>query len=98
MCGHPLWTMASDPPMVWIHGGSLTSGSGSSWLYDGASFARDGVVMVSLNYRLHALGFLYLDELFDGAQGTGNLGILDQIAPLSGSATTSPNSAVTRTT
>jgi len=38
--------------------------------------------MVSLNYRLHAFGFLYLDELFDGAEGTGNLGILDQIAAL----------------
>ena len=81
-----VWTPAVDqgrrPTMVWIHGGSLTSGSGSSWLYNGAAFARDGVVMVSLNYRLHALGFLYLDEMFDGAQGTGNLGILDQIAAL----------------
>ena len=37
---------------------------------------------VSVNYRLHALGFLYLDELFDGASGTGNLGILDQVAAL----------------
>ncbi len=81
-----VWTPAVDhglrPTMVWVHGGSLTSGSGSSWLYDGASFARDGVVMVSLNYRLHAFGFLYLHELFDEAEGTGNLGILDQIAAL----------------
>jgi para-nitrobenzyl esterase len=81
-----VWTPAVDhglrPTMVWIHGGAYVTGSGSSELYDGASFARDGVVMVSLNYRLHAFGFLYLDELFDGAQGTGNLGILDQIAAL----------------
>ncbi len=37
---------------------------------------------VSINYRLHTLGFLYLDELFDDASGTGNLGILDQVAAL----------------
>ncbi len=43
---------------------------------------RDGIVFVSINYRLHALGFLYLDELFEGARGTGNLGILDQVAAL----------------
>jgi para-nitrobenzyl esterase len=81
-----VWTPAADdarrPTMVWIHGGAFTGGSGSTWLYDGATFARDGVVAVSLNYRLHAFGFLYLDELFDGASGTGNLGILDQIAAL----------------
>ena len=81
-----VWTPAVDdgrrPTMVWIHGGAFTGGSGSTFLYNGASFARDDVVVVSINYRLHALGFLYLDELFDGASGTGNLGILDQIAAL----------------
>jgi para-nitrobenzyl esterase len=70
------------PVMVWIHGGAYLRGSGSSWPYDGEAFARDGIVTVSFNYRLHGLGFLYLDELFAGAQGTGNLGILDQIAAL----------------
>ena len=68
--------------MVWIHGGAFTGGSGSTPIYDGSSFARDGIVFVSINYRLHALGFLYLDELFDGAEGTGNLGILDQVRAL----------------
>jgi len=80
-----VWTPSvegSAPTMVWIHGGGFRNGNGSAALYDGASFARDGVVLVSLNYRLHALGWLYLDELFDGAQGTGNLGILDQVAAL----------------
>jgi para-nitrobenzyl esterase len=72
----------SRPVMVWIHGGAFTGGSGSTPLYDGTSFARDGVVYVSINYRLHALGFLYLDELFQGATGTGNLGILDQVRAL----------------
>jgi para-nitrobenzyl esterase len=81
-----VWTPAVDdgrrPTMVWIHGGAFTLGSGSARLYGGSTFARDGVVLVSLNYRLHALGFLYLDELFEGAAGTGNLGLLDQIAAL----------------
>ena len=72
----------SLPVMVWIHGGAFSGGSGSTPLYDGTPFARDGIVYVSVNYRLHALGFLYLDELFEGASGTGNLGILDQVAAL----------------
>ena len=70
------------PVMVWIHGGGFSSGSGSHRLYESAALAGEGVVVVTLNYRLHALGFLYLDELFVGAEGTGNLGILDQIAAL----------------
>jgi para-nitrobenzyl esterase len=81
-----VWTPALDdarrPTMVWIHGGAYTMGSGSDPQYDGGSFTREGVVYVSINYRLHALGFLYLDELFDDATGTGNLGIMDQIAAL----------------
>ncbi|MGZ4682332.1 MAG: carboxylesterase family protein, partial [Acidimicrobiales bacterium] len=49
------------PVMVWIHGGGFDSGSGSTPWYDGSSFvARRDVVVVSLNYRLGALGFLHL--------------------------------------
>ncbi|HEX9547397.1 MAG TPA: carboxylesterase/lipase family protein [Acidimicrobiales bacterium] len=81
-----VWTPGLDaarrPVMVWIHGGRFTSGSGSGPIFDGAAFARDDVVLVTINYRLGALGFLYLDELFDGAEGSGNLGILDQVAAL----------------
>jgi len=82
-----VWTPGIDagakrPTMVFIHGGAFRGGSGSTAMYDGTAFARDGVVLVTINYRLHALGFLALDELFDGAEGTGNLGILDQIAAL----------------
>lgn len=81
-----VWTPAADdasrPVMVWIHGGAFLVGSGSVPMYDGAAFARDDVVLVTINYRLHALGFLHLDELFAEASGTGNLGILDQIAAL----------------
>ncbi|HWD79664.1 MAG TPA: carboxylesterase family protein [Kribbella sp.] len=74
-----VWTPALDgraPVMVFIHGGSFTSGSGALSVYDGSSFARDGVVLVTLNYRLGADGFLWFGD------GTPNLGLLDQIAAL----------------
>jgi para-nitrobenzyl esterase len=64
------------PVLVWIHGGMFTIGSGSAASYRGTSFARDGVVCVTINYRLGAEGFLYLED------GTANLGLLDQIAAL----------------
>ncbi|MEV8535585.1 carboxylesterase family protein [Streptomyces sp. NPDC051211] len=64
------------PVMVWIHGGSLTRGSAACPVYDGAAFARDGVVLVSLNYRLGVLGY----GLFPDAPA--NRGLLDQIAAL----------------
>ena len=70
------------PVMVWIHGGGFEMGSGSSPLYDGMSFARDGVVLVSINYRLGALGFLDLTHLDPGEAGSGNVGLLDQVAAL----------------
>ncbi|WP_280455601.1 carboxylesterase/lipase family protein [Nocardia brasiliensis] len=60
------------PVMVWIHGGAFTRGSNALPAYDGAAFARDGVVLVSLNYRLGAAGFAVLD----GAPS--NRGLLDQ--------------------
>ncbi len=69
------------PVMVWIHGGAFTSGAGSSYLYNGARLAGQGeVVVVTLNYRLGALGFLHLAGLDD--RFTANLGLLDQVAAL----------------
>lgn len=69
------------PVMVWVHGGSFVTGSGSMPLYDGARFAAQGeVVVVTLNYRLGALGFLHLAEL--GLGFDNNLGLLDQVAAL----------------
>jgi hypothetical protein len=62
--------------LVWIHGGSFMNGSGSVGAYDGAAFARDGVVCVTINYRLAAEGFLFLGD------GIANLGLLDQLAAL----------------
>jgi para-nitrobenzyl esterase len=75
-----VWTpdigAAGLPVLVWIHGGSFMNGSGSVGAYDGTAFARDGVVCVTINYRLAAEGFLYLDD------GIANLGLLDQLAAL----------------
>ena len=64
------------PVLVWIHGGSFMNGSGSVGAYDGTAFARDGVVCVTINYRLAAEGFLFLGD------GIANLGLLDQLAAL----------------
>jgi para-nitrobenzyl esterase len=75
---------AGRPVMVWIHGGSFTAGTGATPWYNGTSFARRGdVVVVSLNYRLGALGFLHLAELGGEAYASSGLnGILDQVAAL----------------
>jgi para-nitrobenzyl esterase len=64
------------PVLVWVHGGSFMNGSSSVAEYNGAAFARDGVVCVTINYRLAAEGFLSLDD------GIANLGLLDQLAAL----------------
>jgi para-nitrobenzyl esterase len=75
---------ARRPVMVWIHGGGFTSGTGATPWYNGTSFAARGdVVVVSLNYRLGALGFLHLADI-GGADhvSSGLLGILDQVAAL----------------
>jgi para-nitrobenzyl esterase len=69
-------TAGSAPVMVWLHGGAFMNGSGSLPLYDGAAFARDGVVCVTVNYRLGTDGYLALEGAPD------NRGVLDQIAAL----------------
>lgn len=53
------------PVLVWLHGGAFTNGSGADAEYAGTAFARDGVVCVTLNYRLGADGFLILDDAPD---------------------------------
>ena len=72
------------PVFVWIHGGALVSGVSSFDMYDGARMAEQGVVVVSINYRLGALGFLAHPELSaESPQGiSGNYGLMDQIAAL----------------
>jgi para-nitrobenzyl esterase len=75
-----IWTPETGnarlPVIVWIHGGAFANGSNAVPTYDGSGFARDGVVLVSINYRLGVDGFLFLGD------GISNLGMLDQIAAL----------------
>ncbi|HZF81805.1 MAG TPA: carboxylesterase family protein, partial [Rubrivivax sp.] len=75
---------AKRPVMVWIHGGSFTSGSGSAELYDGRALARRGTVVVTLNYRLGRFGFFAHPALAaeSRAQPVVNFALLDQIAAL----------------
>jgi para-nitrobenzyl esterase len=76
---------AKDAPVfVWIHGGSLTGGYSHEPVYDGSTFAAEGVIVVSINYRLGVLGYLAHPELSaespDGV--SGNYGLLDQVEAL----------------
>jgi para-nitrobenzyl esterase len=84
-----VWTPATDgarrPVMVWIHGGAFTIGSGSQRVFDSATLARRGdTVIVTINYRLGAFGFLRLSDTPIGRAlpASGNEGLLDQIAAL----------------
>ncbi len=70
--------------MVWLHGGAFCMGSGSAANYSTGTLASNGnIVLVTINYRLGALGFLNLKELTGGKiPSTGNEGLQDQIAAL----------------
>jgi para-nitrobenzyl esterase len=84
-----VWTPALDdggdrPVMVWLHGGAFISGNGSQPRLDGTNLARKGnVVVVTLNHRLGAFGYLHLAEIggVDYA-ASGNVGMLDIVAAL----------------
>ena len=72
---------ARRPVLFWIHGGGYVGGSGRA--YDGSVFTRDhDVVVVTVNYRMGALGFLHLGHLEEGLESSVNNGILDQICAL----------------
>jgi para-nitrobenzyl esterase len=84
-----IWTGANDaterrPVMVWIHGGALTKGSGATPTYDGENFAKKGVVLVTINYRLGVFGYFAHPELTKESDrnASGNYGFLDQVAAL----------------
>ena len=64
------------PVTVFVHGGAFVNGSGAVPTYDGTAFARDGVVLVTFNYRLGVDGFAHLADAVD------NRGLLDQLAAL----------------
>jgi para-nitrobenzyl esterase len=72
------------PVMVWIYGGGFVDGGTSPAVYDGTQFARDGVVLVSFNYRLGNFGFFAFPALTREARGglLGNYAFMDQIAAL----------------
>lgn len=83
-----IWTpKAADtgrPVMVWLHGGAFLTGSGRDPVFDGSRLsALNDIVVITLNYRLGALGFLHLGDLLgEEYADSGNIGLLDQIAAL----------------
>lgn len=83
-----IWTQGladgkKRPVMVWLHGGGFAAGSGQELPgYDGANLAKEGAVVVTLNHRLNALGFLDLSEFGDKYAKSGNAGLLDIVAAL----------------
>ncbi|UWU67298.1 carboxylesterase/lipase family protein [Bradyrhizobium sp. NC92] len=68
------------PVMVFIHGGAFATGTANDPLFDGAKLAQAGLIVVTVNYRLGALGWLAYPALSDA--GSGNLGLMDQVAAL----------------
>lgn len=83
-----VWTPGLDnrkrPVLVWIHGGGFSGGTGGTPIYDGTALATRGdAVVVTINYRLGALGFVNLNEVTGGrVPATGNEGLLDQVKAL----------------
>jgi len=83
-----VWTAARTskerrPVMVWIHGGGLTNGMSWQLLSHGTKLAPEGVVLVTIAYRLGALGFLAAPELTrESGKGSGNYGLFDTVAAL----------------
>ena len=85
-----VWTKSLDtratrrPVMVWIHGGGFFAGFGGEERHNGARLAKKGAVVVTLNYRLGAFGFLAHPAFASESpyHAAGNYGLLDQIAAL----------------
>ena len=82
-----VWTAAAvatekRPVMVWLYGGGFQFGSSANPMYNGSSLAEEGVIVVSLNYRLGVFGFLGLDELDEEGHPSGDFGLQDQLAGL----------------
>ncbi|WAC47983.1 carboxylesterase family protein [Asticcacaulis sp. SL142] len=70
------------PVMVWIYGGAFIMGASSYPSYDGTAFAKQDVIVVSMNYRVGRFGFFAHPELSVPGEATGNFGLMDQIAAL----------------
>jgi para-nitrobenzyl esterase len=79
----PAESRGGRPVLVWIYGGAFVMGGSSYPIYDGSSFARQGIVFVSFNYRLGRFGFFAHPALSAANEGPlGNYGYQDQIAAL----------------
>ncbi len=79
-----VWTSStseSRPVMAFIHGGGFEFGSSAIPTYDGTQFAKLGVVLVTINYRLGNFGYLALPQL-DSEGPSGNFGLQDQVFAL----------------
>ena len=81
-----VWSLGGSdnlPVMVFLHGGGHSMGSGGARAYDGGRLAeRAGVVTVTVNHRLHLLGFMHLAELADGYEDSSNVGLQDLVEAL----------------
>ncbi|MDR1644137.1 MAG: carboxylesterase family protein [Clostridiales bacterium] len=82
-----IWTPANSaeeklPVMLWIHGGALIGGHGVELEFDGEALCKKGVILVSINYRLGAFGYLAHPELTKESGSSGNFGLLDQVQAL----------------
>src|SRR6476620_6466554 len=82
-----VWTQSTAgrrPVMVWIHGGGFFAGCGGEERHDGGPLARKGAVVLTINYRLGAFGFMAHPALAADSpdHSSGNYGLLDQIAAL----------------
>ncbi len=84
-----VWTPAQSteeklPVLFWVHGGAFMTGYGHSAHFDGEHFARQGVVVVTINYRLNIFGWMVHPELDEESpcHCSGNYGLLDQVAAL----------------
>ncbi len=84
-----IWTPTKSPKdklpvFVWIYGGGFSSGSSACAVYDGEEMSKEGIVFVSLNYRVGVFGFLAHPELSNESENkvSGNYGLLDQVAAL----------------
>lgn len=84
-----VWTPAETkeerlPVIFWVHGGAFMTGYGHSAHFDGEHFARQGVILVTINYRLNVFGWMVHEDLSAESEygSSGNYGLLDQIAAL----------------
>jgi para-nitrobenzyl esterase len=82
-----VWTPATDgrkrPVLFWLHGGAFQSGGAHQPFYDGGNFARScDLVVVGVNYRLGALGYLHLPDAQSAGVASANRGLLDQMQAL----------------